>query len=84
MPLVTCRVAHCDVGQTFLSAGSGDFPVATPKAPAHWKVRCTGRQECPPYVTVLVAARSSGNNLHPNTPIRAKRNRSPVARHPRP
>jgi hypothetical protein len=38
-----------NVGQTFLSAGGGDFPVATSLRPADWKVRLTGRQECLPY-----------------------------------
>jgi hypothetical protein len=43
-------IAPDQVGQTFLSAGGGDFPVATAPPDADWKVRFTGRQECLPYI----------------------------------
>ena len=78
-----------------------DFPVRGIDGLGDSKVAVTGRQECLPYVSVVMAAPtgarplpyllmpafagpSTGNNLHLNTPIRAKRNRSPVARHPSP
>jgi hypothetical protein len=41
--------AEGGVGQTFLSAGAGDFPVARFSETPDWKVRCTGRLESLPY-----------------------------------
>jgi hypothetical protein len=50
--LSVCRHRHANVGQTSLSAGSGDFPVARALGAADSKVRLTGRQECLPHNTI--------------------------------
>jgi hypothetical protein len=39
--------------ETFLSAGAGDFPIATLSA-ADWKVRTTGRLGSLPYVSAFM------------------------------
>ena len=52
-PLGACGHKFGNVGQVFLSADSGHFPIAAPAATVDWKVRGTGRHECPPYSGVF-------------------------------